>query len=333
MRYIIIGAGAIGAAIGARLAETGREVVLVARGAHAAAMRADGLHVAIPERVITVKLPVVETVQDLSLRADDALMLCVKSQDAAPLVAALAVQPVGDTIAGAVLPLFCVQNGISNEPHALRLFRHVHGVAVMLSATHLEPGQVTAWGSPVTGILEIGRFPSGFDAVDEEVAADLNASGFIAGVREDVIAWKRAKLVRNLRNALEAFYGRGAEVGEDVTLDLIRARAVAEAHECFAAAGLTVVGQEEWNTRPGRNTQKQVAIGDQKRPGGSTWQSIKRGLGTVETDYLNGEIVLLGRLYGIPTPVNERIQIAMANFVRRRGEAAAAEPEQLLMAG
>jgi 2-dehydropantoate 2-reductase len=333
MRYIIIGAGAIGAAIGARLAETGKEVVLVARGAHAAAMRADGLHVAIPERVITVKLPVVEAVQDLTLRADDALMLCVKSQDAAPLVAALAVQPVGDTIAGDVLPLFCVQNGISNEPHALRLFRHVHGVAVMLSATHLEPGQVTAWGSPVTGILEIGKYPRGFDAVDEKVAADLNESGFIAGVREDVMAWKRAKLVRNLRNALEAFYGRGAEVGEDATLDLIRARAVAEAHECFAAAGLSVVGQEEWNTRPGRNTQKQVAIGDQKRPGGSTWQSIKRGLGTVETDYLNGEIVLLGRLYGIPTPVNDRIQIAMANFVRRRGEAAAAEPEQLLMAG
>ncbi|EDX26561.1 hypothetical protein SSAG_06252 [Streptomyces sp. Mg1] len=43
MRYIIIGAGAIGATIGGRLAESGREVVLVTRGAHAEALRADGL--------------------------------------------------------------------------------------------------------------------------------------------------------------------------------------------------------------------------------------------------------------------------------------------------
>jgi 2-dehydropantoate 2-reductase len=33
-------------------------------------------------------------------------------------------------------------------------------------------------------------------------------------------------------------------------------------------------------------------------------QSLKRGAGSIETDYLNGEIVLLGRLHGVPTPLN-----------------------------
>ncbi len=40
------------------------------------------------------------------------------------------------------------------------------------------------------------------------------------------------------------------------------------------------------------------------RPGGSSWQSLAKGSGTIEADYLNGEIVLLGRLHGVPTPVN-----------------------------
>ena len=41
--------------------------------------------------------------------------------------------------------------------------------------------------------------------------------------------------------------------------------------------------------------------------GGSTWQSLQRGVGAVETDYLTGEIVLLGRLHGVPTPANELV--------------------------
>ena len=45
-------------------------------------------------------------------------------------------------------------------------------------------------------------------------------------------------------------------------------------------------------------------IGGRRRGGGSSWQSLARGTGTIETDYLNGEIVLLGRLHGVPTPVN-----------------------------
>jgi 2-dehydropantoate 2-reductase len=43
--------------------------------------------------------------------------------------------------------------------------------------------------------------------------------------------------------------------------------------------------------------------------GGSTWQSVTRGTGNVETDYLNGEIVLLGRTLGISTPYNALVQL------------------------
>ena len=49
MRYIIIGAGAIGGAIGARLFEHGHEVVLIARGAHLAALRGGRAALATPD--------------------------------------------------------------------------------------------------------------------------------------------------------------------------------------------------------------------------------------------------------------------------------------------
>jgi len=43
MKVAVVGAGSIGATIGARLAAGGHEVVLIARGAHLEAIRRDGL--------------------------------------------------------------------------------------------------------------------------------------------------------------------------------------------------------------------------------------------------------------------------------------------------
>jgi len=46
------------------------------------------------------------------------------------------------------------------------------------------------------------------------------------------------------------------------------------------------------------------------------WQSLTRSTGSVETAYLNGEIVLLGRLHGVPTPVNELLQMIINEIAR-----------------
>ena len=54
--------------------------------------------------------------------------------------------------------------------------------------------------------------------------------------------------------------------------------------------------------------------------GGSTWQSLARNAGSIETDYLNGEIGLLARLHGVPTPANAALQ-AIASRMAREGAA------------
>ena len=320
MRYIILGAGGIGGAIGGRLAEAGHEVVLVARGANLAALRENGLRLAIPERVIQVHPPVVEHVAELTLTDNDVLLLCVKSQDTAELLRQIAPLPVGDATAGEVLPLLCVQNGIGNEREASRLFRHVHGVGLMLQATHLQPGRVSATGTPVTGVLELGRYPAGVDATDEAIAADLSGSGFGVFLRPDVMAWKRAKMLGNLGNALEAMCGPEASEEDKPILAEVRARAAAEGRAAFEAAGMSQISDEDWNTHQKTAGMNRKPVEGQARSGGSTWQSVQRGQGQVETDYLNGEVVLLGRLHGVPTPMNERIQLAMAAFLRSGAE-------------
>ena len=69
-RIVVVGAGAIGGAVGARLFEAGSDVVLVARGAHAAAIAADGLTLVEPDREVTLPVPVVTSVADAAIDGD-----------------------------------------------------------------------------------------------------------------------------------------------------------------------------------------------------------------------------------------------------------------------
>ena len=70
-------------------------------------------------------------------------------------------------------------------------------------------------------------------------------------------------------------------------------------------------------------------VGGSRRAGGSSWQSIARGAGSIETDYLNGEIALLGRLHRVPTPANSAMQRVAARMVRERMAPGSISAEQI----
>ena len=112
----------------------------------------------------------------------------------------------------------------------------------------------------------------------------------------------------NVANAVQALVGVGGG-------QRLRDMATAEAEACFSAAGLAVASiEEDTANREGRMEIAEVP--GLTAWGGSSWQSLVRGTGSIEADYLNGEICLMGRLHGVPTPVNE--------LLRRRANAAAA---------
>jgi 2-dehydropantoate 2-reductase len=314
VRYIIIGAGAVGGTIGGRLFESGHEVVLVARGPHLDALRAHGLRLQTPGGTATLPIPAVGEPGELELRAGDVLVPAVKTQDAAAVFAEWAWRPVrGGTVAAESLPVVCAQNGVASERMALRRFRRVYGMCVWLPATHLEPGTVQAQGAPLAGLLHVGRYPAGTDEMAARIGADLAASQFLAPVRPDVMRWKYGKLLANLSNAIEAVCGRS-----DAAADL-RRLATAEGTAVLDAAGIAYASAAESAAVRGDRVRIGKVNGS-PRGGGSSWQSLTRGTGSIEADFLNGEIVLLGREHGVPAPVNEVLQ-RLANRAAREHQA------------
>jgi 2-dehydropantoate 2-reductase len=180
-------------------------------------------------------------------------------------------------------------------------------MSVRLPSSLLEPGVVTNEAAPRAGALDIGCYPTGIDDLASQMASDLEAAGFSSGVDPNIMRWKYAKLLFNLKNVYPAIFRPDEDLG-----DLEKA-VRDEALACYRATGIEFASSEEMRERA-RPHFKRTDIPGLKRPGSSTWQSLARGRNRVETDYLNGEIVLLGALHGIATPYNRALQV-MANQV------------------
>jgi 2-dehydropantoate 2-reductase len=318
VRFVVIGPGAVGGTLAVRLRSAGHDVALIARGAHLAAIQRDGLELRDPGGTQVVRMPAVSGPADLEWVDGDVALLAVKSQDTAGVLSRLA------DVAPDDLPVVCVQNGVTNEPEALRFFEHVHGVVVMCPTVHLEPGVVIAHSHPVPGILDVGRFPGGVDDTTLKVAAAFGDAGFDARPIDDLARWKWAKLVTNLGNAVEAVCGPAARAG---TLGEMVA---AEGYAVLAAAGIDHATVHEDRQRRG-DTLSLRPVDGQRRPGGSTWQSVQRGTAT-ETDLLNGEIVRLARLHGVRAPVNEVLQRLVRRLSRAGARPGSVTEEDVLQA-
>jgi 2-dehydropantoate 2-reductase len=313
LRFVVHGAGGIGGVVGGRLVQSGHDVVFVARGAHADAMETSGLVIESAEGRKRLDVEVVRAPDEVVFTGDDVVLLAMKSQDTLGALDDL------DAVVSPDIAIACLQNGVENERAALRRFENVYGVCVMCPTGHLEPGVVQAFSSPTTGMLDVGRYPSGVDATVERLVDAFNRSTFHSLAREDVMYWKYCKLLMNLGNAIEALCGPEARQSELATL--VRDEGVA----CLRAAGIPFASPEEDAER--RDGHLRVRV---PRAGGSTWQSLERRAGSVETDYLNGEIVLLGREHGVPTPANALLQRLMAEAVASGAGTATLRAEDLL---
>jgi 2-dehydropantoate 2-reductase len=306
MRFVIFGAGAIGGVVGAKLHQSGFDVALIARGAHYEAIRENGLRIEQPHQSAVLQIPVADSPDALEWGGEEVVMLATKSQDTARAVETLR------AAAPTITPVVCVQNGVENERSALRLFPNVYGAVVMSPTAHLEPGIVQAYGTRGTGVIDVGRYPSGLDALCEQIANALGASDFSSMARPDIMRFKYAKLLSNVGNAVDAICEPGSEADELSEL------AREEGRAALLAAGIEFVAEDvnDVEARWARLDLKPIA--GRERAGSSTRQSIARGMPTVETDYLNGEISLLGRLEGVATPVNDALCELSARHVRER---------------
>jgi thiosulfate/3-mercaptopyruvate sulfurtransferase len=318
MRYIIIGAGAIGSTVAAQLHLAGIPVVLIARGEHGSKIRERGLRYLRPSGEQQVRIPVAGGASEVELAADDVLVLATKTQDTEAVLQEWSWRPAGDGVA-AELPIVSLQNGLENERAALRRFRTVFGAATWQPATYLNPGEVSAAGAAKPGIYWLGQYPAAGDPRLEQIADDLRTAGFAVQVVSDLSHWKAGKLLSNLGNAVDALYGPNKEVAAELR---------AEALRVFKAAGMTAANLVK-DSEVDVSVATAAEIPGHPRIGSSTRQSLMRGTGSVEGDFLNGEIVLLGRLHGVPTPLNEAIQHRLGVAAEQREAPGSANIDEL----
>lgn len=303
MEVTVLGAGAIGSLVGARLFQAGVPVTLVGRPGHVEAIRARGLLVRDRNGETSVKIPANSEIAG----TPDLILLTVKSQDVAESCRAIARLASDATVV-------TMQNGVRSDREAGDILgrRRIVGCVLNLSATYLEPGVVE---QNTGAFFQIGApFPEAAGRV--EAVADLLARAFRTVVVPDIARARWTKLMANVNNAIMAI--TDLPIGKALRHPGLARLSVATIRESVRTVQLAGYGLDrskmarqfrlmatlpqpiaDWIFAPriGRGYPAESNFGP------STQQSLRRGASS-ELDYLNGEIVRLGEQIGRPTPYN-----------------------------
>jgi 2-dehydropantoate 2-reductase len=313
MRYIVHGAGAVGSLVGGLLADTGAEVILIARLPQAEVIQQRGLTIHSifhPTRQIS-HVTAVTSPHEITPQPDDILLLAVKSADTNQSIHEL------QEVFPQTTPLFCLQNGVRNEPTAAERFLHVYGVMIAACVNYLEPGVVA---HTLNRELVLGNYPLGCDEVATKVGQDFMQAGFGVVLSGHVMAAKWGKLVLNLTNALLAITGHHLQLARVTPeVSLLMAEVQEEGLRVLEAAGipltegnnpLDVFAMTQQLRQVGESLPDEEAIQaaeslpEAMRTVVSTWVDLQGQRGETEASYLNGEILLLGEKHHVPTPYN-----------------------------
>jgi 2-dehydropantoate 2-reductase len=303
----VLGAGAVGGYLAARLATAGRDVAVVTRGAHLAAIRERGLTLVTPVERFTV--PVTASDDPAAIGPVDLVLVTAKT----PTFAALA-EAMGPLLHETTAVLFAV-NGVfwfyghgfapgGRAPDTARLdpggvlHRRI-GAARALGAVVYSPNEVVEPGTVENGRVDDNRLVLGEAApgpVTPRLAAvrdTLSGCGFLVEATADLRRAMWAKLARNVASGplacLTGADGRSLLADPDVrpiAIGLMReALAVAAAHG-FDGLGIDPA---------------KVAVGPPAAHKPSILQDLERGR-PMEIDTMLAAVQDLARQAGVATP-------------------------------
>jgi 2-dehydropantoate 2-reductase len=318
MKIGVLGAGAIGTYVGAKLIAAGHDVVLVGRlGAEIAEHGVELTDYAGgSERVEAARVKYVSGPE--ALRDRDAILVTVKSmatEEAARPLAAILTKPT---------TWVSFQNGVSNAPR-LRAILPGHAILagmVPFNVARIGPGRFHNGTSGPLAIEEHG-------GAEAPITRALRDARFEVEVRTDLVAVQWSKLLINLNNAVNALAGvpLRAQLHER-DYRRVMAACIREGLAVVRAAGLPLarVGRMIPAVAPFvlslpdilffRVASTMVKIDPQARS--SMLDDLERHRVT-EIDYLNGEVVRLGEAHGIPTPVNRKVIALVREAEGKRG--------------
>jgi 2-dehydropantoate 2-reductase len=319
MRICIVGAGAIGGLVGARLAAAGETVNVLARGANLEAISARGLMVVEPDGT-QLRAPVAAASADTgSLGPQDVIVLALKAHQLAGIAGQLEALYDPDTV---VVPM---QNGVPwwffqrfpGQYEGLRLQtldpdgvleacipaqRIVASIAYP-AAERLEPG--------VIKLIEGDRFPVGeldgerTDRVNA-IAAAFSTAGFKSRVLTDIRSHLWIKAWGNLAfNPISALTRATlAEICADPATRSLAATVMQEAADIADKLGLRLRLSIE------QRIAGAAEVGEHKT---SMLQDVEAGR-ELEVDPLIGSFVELGRVTDTPMPATEMLHALVSQL-------------------
>jgi len=301
VKFAVIGVGGIGGYLGARLSAAGHEVIFVARGRHAEAMRRDGLTLKSPLGDVHVAKPDVP-IDPAAAGSVDVVLCCVKLWDVEAAAAKLKPMLTGDT---AVIPF---QNGVSACDMLGRVLGsdHVLGGVARFSAVIESPG-VIRHNNTFAGILFGERNERKSSRQDALLSACLNA-GIDARVPDDieVVMWEKFAYLAPLAGACCFARAPVDAVTEDPKA---RTRLQAMLEEAVAVGRAKGVALDA--DLAARNMQYALELNPGIKP--SMLVDLENGR-RLELEWLNGEIVRLGKEFGVPTPANAEVYEALKPY-------------------
>jgi 2-dehydropantoate 2-reductase len=290
MKIAVMGAGAVGCFYGGMLARAGHQVTLIGRPAHVEAMAKRG-GLKFESAIFDGVIPIRTDAKASGVAGADVVLFCVKSADTEEAGREIAPHLKNDAA------VICLQNGVDNaERLEAVLARTVIPAVVYVAAGMGGPGHIQHHGR---GDLIIGPSPH-----SDNIAKAFTSAAVPTVVSDEVLARLWDKLIINcVYNALSAIaqlpYGRLFEVdGTKEVMDSVIIECIAVATELGIAVSPDI-------------REKAFALvkvmPDQLS---STAQDIARGKPT-EIDFLNGHVVRKGAEFGIPTPSNLALQVAV----------------------
>ncbi|OFL68735.1 MULTISPECIES: ketopantoate reductase family protein [unclassified Brevibacterium] len=317
-RYIIVGAGAIGGMLSAGFCRAGVDHVLVARGSQADAIETAGLTVRTPHETLTAHPTVVRSSAQVNLRAGDVIILAVKTQQLPTALAEWADLAVTDEhgsqlgTAGERLPLMLFLNGTDAQEQAPRWFATVSTTVIYTPAVYTEPGQLAVfmedrWAGLITGPVcgpDAPRPQAGetdgtaLPQYLQQADGDFTAGNFASVIVPEPSPYTYGKLLANLDNGIDALVG---SLDHSDLLEQLQD----EARAVYQAAGIVHCPNPPEELGFADRIPQAPIDGVQNLS--STWQSMARGTGNIEADYLGGEIVRLAHLNGIRAPKNSLV--------------------------
>lgn len=316
MKIAILGAGALGCAIGAALTEADHETWLLNRSAaHVEAMRRDGLRV--DDAGGSRQIPVRATTLAAEAGPADLVIVLVKSfHTEAAMRGAL-------DLVGPQTLVLSLQNGLGHEDVLASIVGRERVLAgktyvggVLRGPGHIQSG--TAGKATYIGELDGGHTPR-----VQAIAEAFNAAGLSTTISDNIVGTMWDKLLVNV--ATGALTGvTGLTYGQLYDEPLLKVTALAAVAEAIAAA--QAAGVKLSMTDP-EQAWTLAAEGLPTTFKTSMLQSLEKGSVT-EIDFINGSVVRWGQRYGVPTPVNATLVACIKGIERSMADQQRADQQR-----